>query len=487
MMTTIVTRLGKVTGRDDGAIRSFLGVRYAEPPTGSGRFLPPIPVRPWQGAYDATEFPNRAMQPQTLGTLGQKVAGKLDEDCLFLNVVTPSVQGDRRPVMLWIHGGGYTAGSANEYDGTVLAKQGDVVVVTINYRLGLFGFLNLASLGKEFAGSASNGLRDQILSLEWVRDNIADYGGDPGNVTVFGESAGGGCILGLLAAPAADGLYHKAIVHSPPTPGAVLNDPTPLLASRLETDRSELANRLRAMTAQDLQALGIGGTACIDGTVVTRPTCDAIRDRGAAGVPIIAGTNRDEGTLFTAASREAAEKNPDMFEQTNKMFARGVIDGEGAATYLDALKAAYPGEDSRQIHERLYVDMFRRSSIRATENATDAGPGGWLYRFDLPATVGSEFLQATHASEMAFTFNSFANPDSHAFAFHDRNDPTVRKLAEQWSDSLVAFARSGDPNGAGLPEWPRYSATDRRCMVLNEMPRIENDPDEKHRKLWGDD
>ncbi len=486
-MTTITTKLGKITGRDDGDVRSFLGIRYAEPPTGSRRFLPPVAVRPWQGSYDATEFPNRPMQPQVAGTLGQKVAGKLDEDCLFLNVVTPSVRGNPRPVMLWIHGGGYAAGSANEYDGTVLAKQGDVVVVTINYRLGPFGFLNLASLGEEFAGSASNGLRDQILSLEWVRDNIADYGGDPENVTIFGESAGGGAILGLLAAPTADGLYHRAIVHSPPTPGTVLDDPTPQLASRLEVDPSELADALRAMPAPELQALGIGVSACIDGTVVTRSTYDAIRERGAAGVPIIAGTNRDEGTLFTAASREAAEKKPDMFEGANKMFARGVIDGEGATAYFDALKAAYPGEDSRQIHERLYVDMFRRSSIRATESATDAGPGGWLYRFDLPATVGGGFLQATHASEMAFTFNSFANPDSHAFAFHDRNDPTVRKLAEQWSNSLIAFARSGDPNGTGLPEWPRYSASDRRCMVLNKISRIEDDPDEKHRKLWGDE
>ncbi|MCP4245987.1 MAG: carboxylesterase family protein, partial [bacterium] len=196
----------------------FLGLRYGGPPIGAHRFLAPVSAPPWEGTFNATIHPNRAMQPTAIGTLGQKVPGKLDEDCLFLNIATPAVEGDPRPVMVWIHGGGFGAGAANEYDGRVLSRQGDVVVVTINYRLGPFGFLDLSALGDECAGSGSNGFRDMVLALQWVNENIADYGGDAGNVTIFGESAGGAAVLALLGTPSADGLFHKAIANSPGGP-----------------------------------------------------------------------------------------------------------------------------------------------------------------------------------------------------------------------------------------------------------------------------
>lgn len=449
-MTIISTRLGKISGIDNGKVRTFLGVRYAEPPTGERRFLPAIMAAPWLGTFDATNHPNRPMQPQIAGTLGQTVPGELSEDCLFLNIVTPSVEGNSRPVLFWIHGGGFTAGSANEYDGSVLAEQGEVVVVTINYRLGAFGFLNLASQGEAYAGSASNGFRDQILALRWVHDNITDYGGDPDNVTIFGESAGGAAILSLLAAPSADGLYHKAIAHSAPGVSRPPKDTTRQLAQRLGIDQQDLIDTLRAMTADDLQALGIGGGAFVDGTVITRSTNEAILDRGAAGVPLIAGTNRNEGTLFTGPDEDQSAEH---YAAANRMFASSTLDGADPSTYLDSLARTYPQDSPREIHERIWVDMFRRPCLGAAQRATSAGPGGWLYRFDLPANAagGNSRLGATHASEMAFTFNTFANPDSIGFTFHDKQDAVVRQLAVVWSNTIIALAKTGDPNGVGCP------------------------------------
>jgi para-nitrobenzyl esterase len=485
-MTTIDTRLGRINGIDKTGLLAFRGIRFAESPTDERRFLPPVPASSWQDTYDATEFPNRSMQAPSPEVLGPSPPGKTDEDCLFLNIVTPSIDGNHRPVLFWIHGGGFTIGSANEYDGSVLAGQGDVVVVTINYRLGLLGFLDLSACGEVFAGSASNGFRDQILALEWVRDNIADYGGDPGNVTIFGESAGGSSVHGLLAAPSADGLYHRAIAHSPGTANIPSQDQTVLLADRLGVEREGLVEKLREMSAADILALQIesgisGGGLCIDGSVITRSTNDAILDRGTAGVPLIAGSNLNEGTLFTSINPD-----PSTYGPMGQLLAGSTMAGDDTTAYIEALKSAHPGDGPREIYERIWVDMFRRSSTESTARATVAGPGGWLYRFDMQSqmTVGDVRLGATHAAEISFTFNIYNSPDAVGLAFYDRNDPAVRQLAEMWSNTVIAFARTGDPNGAGLPEWPRYSKDDRRCLILDEDPRVEGDLDEKHRKIW---
>ena len=211
------------------------------------------------------------MQAKTAGSMEQAVPGQLSEDCLFLNLTTPSVDGAHRPVLVWIHGGGFASGSANEYDGRVLSRQGDAVVVTINYRLGAFGFLDLAPLGPEFAGSASNGYRDMILALQWVSENIEDFGGDPTNVTIIGESAGAKAVLGLLAAPQAEGLFHKAIANSPGAPRAPEGNQIPTIAEKLGVDEDEVLAALRRMSAADLQKAELPAGGRIDGTVVTRP------------------------------------------------------------------------------------------------------------------------------------------------------------------------------------------------------------------------
>lgn len=481
----IETKLGTIVGIQDGNVKVFQGIRYAEPPTGDLRFMPPVAASGWDGTLDATTYPNHAMQAPSGSDVLPGERGEMSEDCLFLNIYTPSTEGKDRPVLFWIHGGSFTGGSANGYDGSVLAEQGDVVVVVINYRLGVFGFLNLSEQGDAFAGSAMNGIRDQILALEWVRDNIADYGGDAGNVMIFGESAGGESVLSILASPSADDLYHKAISHS----GFMANRPpgsdnARKLAAHLNVESSELVDALRALSAEELLAAQIttqaGADAGIDGTVVTRSTLEAITDRVADGVPLITGYNHDEGTLFSGLFPEV------IYGFIGPLIARMTVDGGDPTEYLERLKTAFPEDSKREHFERIWTDAFRRSSILASGQATEAGLGGWLYRFDLRTEqkLGDVVLGATHASEIPFTFNIFAKPNYSGAMFHDKNDPGVQQLAEQWSNTVIAFARTGNPNGAGLPEWPRYSADNRQTLILDANPRIETDVDVEYFELW---
>ena len=297
--------------------------------------------------YDATLPRHCAMQPPPLDFFNahsQRVNAEptYDEDCLFLNIYTPAADGEARPVLLWIHGGSFTTGSGYEYDGRVLAVQGDAVVVTINYRLGLLGFLDLSEFGDDYQGSASNGIADQILALEWVRDNIADYGGDPGNVTVFGESAGAASVNGIMAAPRADALYHRAIAHS----GSAATTPPPPMAASIAAflgiEFTELPTKLTGMSAKEIIemqiASGTGGALSVDGTVITRSTAEAIAERGSRGVPYIAGSNANEGTLFTFVM----PSDDETYAQFASAIGSMALDGADPTAYLAALKAHYP-------------------------------------------------------------------------------------------------------------------------------------------------
>lgn len=476
------TRSGRIRGLDTNGCSTFLGIRYGEPPVAEQRFMPPIAAGSWTGIYDATQWPNRPMQPNSLGTMGQPTPGDLSEDCLFLNVYTPGVGGERRPVMVWIHGGGFTGGSANEYDGRVLARQGDVVVVTINYRLGPFGFLNLAPLNKSLTGSGSNGIRDMVLALAWVRDNIVDYGGNPENVTVFGESAGAKAILGLSGTPTAAGLYHKAIAHSPAAAAPAPGDKTGAMAERLGIDRSDLLTTLRSMPAQDLLEAGLPAGHEVDGAVVTEPFIQALSANDSPDIPMIIGTNRTEATLFTPA--DSPDEGMEEYEKSLARSARGVIGDKDPTHYVAGLKSAYPDKNAKQLMEMISTDHFRKTSVDVAEIANPAGC--WLYRFDLDTTIEfrGKLMQTAHACEMAFTYNAFADPECHVFSMHDPDAPGVRQLAADWSRTLTQFAHSGNPNDAGLPTWPPYDINDRRVMLLDQVCVVERDPEGTNRKLW---
>lgn len=489
-MTTINTRLGAIDGVADGDIQIFLGIRYGQAPVGDRRFKAARMEGPWQGVYDATQVRHRSWQPEPEGVfaelIGRKPAGySFDEDCLFLNIYTPGCDDGRRPVLFWIHGGAFGSGSGYDYNGTALAAQGDVVVVTISYRLGFAGFLDLSGFGDDYRGSASNGIGDQVLALRWVAENIGDYGGDPGNVTIFGESAGGASVNCLIAAPAADGLYHRAIAHSgsmaatPPIPiAAQLAEHLGVRAERLPDELASLSGE-ELLHVQMASALPFG--AVVDGAIVTRPTVQAITEKGAGCVPYIAGSNANEGTLLSLAVPE------ENHEAIVPMIAFMALDGADPTAYLERLRAAYPDASVTRHFEHVWNDMFRRAAILCATAATAANGRGWLYRFDLPATIRGGSLGATHASEIAFTFNSFARPDLPGIVMHDGNDPAVVDLARKWSDTVLAFARTGDPNGAGLPPWPAYRADGRRSLVLDRESYIAGPAlDEQQRALWGD-
>lgn len=486
---TFNTRLGDIVGLQketaNGRVLAFLGIRYAEPPTGAQRFKPAAASTAWEETLEATQFPDACIQVEADDMTREPNSASQSEDCLFLSVYTPSTEGSNRPVLFWIHGGAFLYGTGNGYPGNVLADQGDVVVVSINYRLGILGFLDLSRFGEEYAGSAANGIRDQILALEWVRDNIADYGGDPENVMIFGESAGGSSVQAIMAAPSADGLYHKVIAHSGMTIALPPYDAASDIVARLELEEpSSLPEAMTKMSTEDivgLQQSGIfvsGGS--VDGTVVTRSLQQAIKERGERGVPVIAGSNENEGTLFTYITPRA------FYDVTNSAMSLLTTMGQDPTSYLAELKDLYPEDSAVDHFERVWTEAFRVNAVRTAEWATVTGAGGWLYRFVVPVSnnpFGFE-LGATHAAEMEFTFNSFASelPDS-AF-WYDRNDQEIKELAKNWSNTIIQFAKTGNPNGAGLPEWPQYSPDNPKTMVLDRTPFLGDDLNAKERPRW---
>ena len=479
---TVSTAAGAVRGSRGSGVVEFLGIPYGAAPVGELRFAAPRPRDPWEGVLDATRFGPRPPQPEMATTLDvPRATGPMGEDCLRVNVSTPGPDGSR-PVMVWLHGGGLAFGSADEYDGSRLAANNDVVVVTVGYRLGLLGFADLSPCGPEHAGSASNGFRDQILALEWVQANIAAFGGDPGNVTLFGQSGGGVSILALLGAPSATGLLHRAIVLSAGPPQPAPPEVVSILAGTLLDDGDDVANlpdRLRDLPVERILELqqGIGFTAggCVDGTVVTRSPVDAILARGAAGVPIIAGSTRDEGTLLTSMM---GGLRPAVLRMIAEGLAAGTFDGDDPAGYLAALDGALGG-DAVALHTEVWTDHFRRTAVRIAAAACAAGPGGWLYRFDLPPTGPlAADLGVTHAADLGFVFDTIGD----GAGLYDPGDPAVREVAAQWSATLASFARHGHPNVA-RPDWPRH-LPGRRCLVVDHPTRIGTDLDADRQRIW---
>jgi para-nitrobenzyl esterase len=463
----VKTSSGVVEGKEDGTVQAFLGIPYAAPPVGDLRWKPPGPAANWTGVRKATEFGAHCMQGKVFGDMNFRDAGG-SEDCLSLNVWVPAKpSGAKLPVMIWIYGGGFVAGTTSEarQDGTTLAKQG-VIVVSMNYRLGVFGFFVHPELAKESGHNAAGnyGLLDQVAALQWVHDNIAAFGGDPGNVTIFGESAGSFSVSGLMASPLAKGLFQKAIGES----GGAGERPDPEAdeKSREAKDSKLASSALGVQTLAELRAVPAekllnaffkpGGEnnfafgPDVDGYFLPEPT-PAIFSAGKQNdVPLLAGWNHDEGS-FEIAFNPKKPTVESMKETAQKEF------GAKADEFLRLYPATTDAQALRSMEDFAGDRFIAWSTWWWIEAQSKIGKQPiYRFRFDLgpPADPKGPQLGAYHSSEIEYVFGQLDSKAGIAWR------PEDRQLSAEMQKYWANFARSGDPNGPGLPVWPRYSAAD---------------------------
>jgi para-nitrobenzyl esterase len=471
---------GLLRGTQDGGVHAFKGIRFASPPLGNLRWRAPKPAEPWQKVQDATRYGHSCMQtPYAVNSPYYKELRSIAEDCLFLNVWSAQLRTkEPAPVMVWIHGGSFTrgSGSIDNYNGASLARDG-VVLVTINYRLGIFGYLAHPELSQERSGTSGNyGLQDQIAALQWVRDNIAAFGGDPGNVTVFGESAGSSAVNQLLASPAAAGLFHRAIGQSG---GFISPQPELVKGHALGQEAFEQAEaeNLAAMREMGsslvmdvfnaMEADGHRIRPLVDGGVIPDPALQRF-DRGEHNaVPSLVGYNQDESTAFALyPSIPYLFKSQHDFEQGLKKLA-----GFGAFPFT----WAYPEQEgSQQPYLDFWRDMIFGWNMHTWARLNEAaGESSYLYFFThVPDNEVGKELGAYHAAEINYVFGNDV-PDK-------ADDQRVHELMRSY---WVNFARTGDPNGEGLPEWPRYGS-DADYLELNAAPAAAADLNWLQMKLW---
>lgn len=506
----VETSHGPIQGLLEDGVAAFKGIPYGAPPTGGQRFLAPQPPEPWDDVLVAADYGAPAMQmydrPHTGEALSMQLATvftmrsdmKIDnEDCLFLNVWTPATDSSKRPVMVWLHGGGYAYGSGAWpiYDGANLARQGDVVVVTVNHRLNVFGYLHLGDvLGGAYAESGNAGMLDLVAALAWVRDNVARFGGDPGNVTIMGESGGGSKVSHLMAMPAADGLFHKAIVQSGPgltgvpaetadrTARAVLAelgvDPADRTATRERLLSATAADILAAATAAQEKAGGGFGdmrlAPVVDGQVLPRHPFVPDAPAQSSDVPLLIGWNKDEMTIFnTTAPWFGTLTEAELPARVEQLV------GDRAQALIDVYQDMYPDYTPTYVYNAILGDsrMFRGSVALAERKAVQAAPV-YMYYLTWDTPVGDGIFKSPHTLDIPFMF---ANVDKALALTGD--SPEARRLEEQMSSAWIAFARSGDPGNPALPDWPAFDAGERAAMVFDVPPRVLKDPNRAARLL----
>ncbi|MEZ5557712.1 MAG: carboxylesterase/lipase family protein [Pseudomonadales bacterium] len=494
------TAYGSVRGAVEDGVLVFKGVRYGAD-TATTRFQAPRPPEPWDGVQDALTFGNSARQIP-LGDGGglfrswaRDPAPALSEDCLFLNVWTPALRdGGKRPVMVWFHGGGFSSGSGSStvYEGVRLANRGDVVVVTVNHRLNQFGYLYLAQYGEQFADSGNAGILDLVLALRWVRDNIAEFGGDPDNVMIFGESGGGAKVSVLMAMDAARGLFHRAVIQSGPRLSNLDPDTATASAQRLVEQlglTAETIDQIRTMpperietAARALMAAGTvppGSGPVFDGRNFTRQPFEPDAPPQSADVPLLIGTTRTEMSLLAGARR------PELFDltwDTLPAALRALLPNVNPDAVIDGYRALDPSLDAPALYFTAATDNgFLRGSMALADRKAALGRAPvYYYLFDWNTPVDEGKWGAPHALELGFVFDNVAKSASMSGV-----GETQQHIADMMSESWIAFARSGDPNNGQLPHWAPYDARTRAMMVIDSTPRLADDPRAPYLALLG--
>lgn len=505
------TSTGMVRGFIRNGIQTFLGIPYAGSTAAKARFQAPTKVAPWTGLRSSMQYGFVSPQEPRAGWANDEVAwmfdwddGRPGEGCLLVNIWTPSVNDNKkRPVMVWLHGGGFSAGSGQElksYYGENLSRRGDVVVVSLNHRLGVLGYLNLAEIGgSRFADSANVGMLDIVAALEWVRDNIANFGGDPGNVMIFGQSGGGGKVNTLMAMPSAKGLFHRAAVQS----GSLLNASTPedsaklgaavlqqlgISASQIDQIYDVPVERLIGAGIAAVKSLAppfrpggafrlprIGWQPTVDGIDLPTQPFDPVAPAISSQVPLIVGTVLNEFSTPLYDPKLVTMTEDDLRAQVKTTY------GDRADHIIEVFRADYPTATPGELMSCISAAPVRQSAViqcgrKAAQHA--APVYNYWFRWKTPVFDGRP--GAFHCAELSFVFD---NTDR--CAPMTGGGPIPRALAAKVSDAWVNFARRGDPNHPGLPKWPAFESDQEAVMIFDEKCEAKNAPDLAERQALG--